>query len=174
MVKKNSEKGFTMIEVLASIYLITVGVMGVFALVQQIISFADISSSRLAAIYLAQEGIEIVRNIRDGNWLKGRAAEVSWDEGLPAGIDYNADYRTQFLPDPNCTGGYLKLDGNFYICSADSSVKFQRKITISDKIDLDGDPEGKPDKMKIFVEVIWQERGRTHKVRAQENLYRWH
>lgn len=164
MTKKNNKKGFTMIEVLAAIYVITVGVMGIFSLVQQIISFTDISSSRLTAIYLAQEGIEIVRNIRDGNWLEGRIVEVSWDEGLPAG-DYNADYRTQFLPDSNCTGGYLKFDGNFYICSADSSAKFQRKITIT--------PEGS-DILKVSVEVSWQERKRTHKAKAQENLYRWY
>jgi prepilin-type N-terminal cleavage/methylation domain-containing protein len=167
---KKDEKGFTMMEVLAAIFIITMGMMGVFSLVQQAISFITVSSSRLVATYLAQEGIEIARNIRDGNWLEARTTETAWDDGLSAGEYYSFDYRSQTIPDSsNCYTrewhNYLEFDGSFYSCSCDSNAKFQRKIKIV--------PVG-ADILEITVEVSWQERGRIHQVKAREDLYQWH
>lgn len=71
-------KSFTLIEVLIAIFLITAGMTGAFNLIQRTAVFSSISSSRLEAAYLAQEGIELVRNIRDSNWLAGSP----WDQGL--------------------------------------------------------------------------------------------
>jgi len=71
-------KSFTILEVIAAIFVMTVGVLSAYAIVQQIIIYNSISSSRLAAAYLAMEGIEEVRNIRDTNWLEGEA----WDSGI--------------------------------------------------------------------------------------------
>jgi len=54
---------------------------------------------------------------------------------------------------------------------------FKRKITISNKEDLDKDPEKdpeeKPDRLKVSVEVLWKEKGKTHSITAQEYLYNW-
>ena len=72
------KKAFTLIEVLIAIFLITVGIAGAFDLIQRTVAFSAISSSRLEAVYLAQEGIEIIRNTRDSNWL----AENPWDSGI--------------------------------------------------------------------------------------------
>jgi len=64
-------------------FIVIVGVGAVFTLVNQTISSNRAASSRLTAIYLAQEGIEIVRNIRDGNFLKIHNGEsISWDNGI--------------------------------------------------------------------------------------------
>lgn len=71
-------KAFTIIEVLAAILVITIGVLAAYAVVQEIVSQTLESSSRLTAVYLAQEQIENVRNIRDTNWLGGEV----WDNGL--------------------------------------------------------------------------------------------
>jgi len=48
----------------------------------QIISYINVSTLRITASYLAQEGIEIVKNIRDTNCLE-RAS--SWNYGLANG-----------------------------------------------------------------------------------------
>jgi len=152
-------KAFTLIEVTVAIFLITVGTVGAFSLIQRTIAFTSISSSQLAAAYLAQEGIEVVRNIRDTNYLEF----MPWDDGLSATADYRLDYQSTNFPDFGC-GNYLKYDGNYYACSSDSSAKFQRKITITKPED---------DQMVVSVEVSWQERGRGHQVVSQTELYNW-
>jgi hypothetical protein len=158
---------------IAAIFIVTVGALGIFNLVNQTISLTSVSSSRLTAFYLTQEGIEIVRNIRDSNWLEGKEdPDILWDEGIPTG-SWEADYRTQNL-NQAYGGNYLNISDGLYSYSSGVQTKFKRKITISDKENLDEDEEGIPDVMKISVEVSWTERNISHQVTAQENIYRWH
>jgi len=156
---------FTIIEVMAAIFLITTGILGVYALAQRVIAFSSLSTDRLTAAYLVQEGIEVTRNIRDTNWLEQRTIPATlWDDGLDAG-DWEADYTTialmQVYADTN-----LNIDGQgFYGYTAGTATKFKRKITIGSIVD--------PNRRDITVEVSWTERGRTHQFSAQENLYNW-
>lgn len=76
-------KGFTLIEVIVAVFLVTVGIGGVYALIQRTTAFTPVISARLTAAYLAQEGIELVRNKRDSNWL----ARDPWDSNLPFGTE---------------------------------------------------------------------------------------
>ncbi len=155
-------KGFTLIELIVAISLLTMGVAGSFTLMREVTSFASISSSRFVASYLAQEGIEIIRNIRDTNYLYHRA----WDDNIGVGSDFRLDYRSDAFPDTvRCVyGAYLQYTGNFYICSADSNSKFQRKIIVE-----------KPasDKIVVSVEVSWSEHGVTYQVFAETELRNW-
>ena len=66
----NGVKGFTLIEVLAATFIITIGAGASFALVQRTVGFTTNAAFQFEASYLAQEGMEIVRNIRDANFLK--------------------------------------------------------------------------------------------------------
>jgi prepilin-type N-terminal cleavage/methylation domain-containing protein len=156
--ERKSSAGFTLIEVIVAIFLLTVGIVGAFTLVQRTITFTSITSSRLEAAYLAQEGIEIVRNIRDSNWI----ARDSWDEGLSVG-DWEADYKAQNLSQAYA-GNFLNIDDTgFYTYSSGTPTKFKRKITISKDTDI----------LKVSVLIEWQERGITYQFTAQENLYKW-
>jgi len=151
-------------EALVAIFLITTGVLGAMAVVNQTITFTQVTSSRLVAAYLAQEGIEIVRNIRDTNFLKIRKGEegINWDTGLTGCLGgCEADYNDLALISAD---RYLKIDAGFYNYDSGENTPFKRKITIT--------PVGS-DILKVSVEVSWQERGRAHQVTAQENLYQW-
>jgi len=150
-------KSFTLIEVLLSLFLIATGALGAFALLQRNLAFSSITSARLQASYLCQEGIEIIKNIRDTNWLERK----NWSEGLGAG-DWEADYNDSRLN--SFASHYLKINGGFYNYDSGSNTKFIRKITIT--------PDGS-DILKVSVMVSWQERGRSHQVSAQANLYNW-
>ena len=83
MLNKN---GFTIIEVITATSILTIGVLGAFSAIQMIIASTSIISSQLAATYLAQEGIENVRAIRDSNWLENRYISTAWDDGIPDGV----------------------------------------------------------------------------------------
>lgn len=164
------KKGFTIIEMLVTIFFLSVGVTGVLVAIQQVAAYVDNSFYNLTAVYLAQEGIEIVRNIRDGNWLEGN----SWDDGLAAG-DWEADYAMSQGADLvswSDPGRDLKIDGGFYkysISPSATSTPFKRKITIS-KTNLDGVPGY--DQMKVKVKVTWEAKGQ-HEILAEEYLYNW-
>ena len=157
-------KGFTILEAIAAIFVMTVGVLGAYAVVQQIIVYNSISSSRLTAAYLAQEGIEIVRNIRDTNWVEGVAS--SWYEGLTGcASGYEADYDDTDLSCWSDPGRFLELQaGGFYSYDSGTQPKFKRKITIV----LVGTNE-----LKVSVEIQWQEKGQNYPLTVQENLYDW-
>jgi len=62
-------KGFTIVEIIIAIFITSIVLMGIFSIFYVVTVLASDSSDRLTATYLAQEGMEIVRNIRDKNWL---------------------------------------------------------------------------------------------------------
>lgn len=161
--KKN---GFTILEVMIAIFIVTIGVLAAYSVTQQMISYTYRSASRLTAIYLDKEGIEIVRNIRDTNWLEGEV----WDNGLGAGY-WEADYTAQGLVD-DYDGDFLYIEGgnNFYKYIAspgpnDIKTNFKRKITIT--------PVG--DTLEVSVEVWWEYKGDTYgPITTRETLYNWY
>jgi len=171
-----NSKGFTLLEVIAAIFLLTIGVIGILSLVSQTIVSSQITSSRLVASYLAQEGIEIVKNLRDTNFLKIHKGEtINWYDNIiccPASpCTCEGDYNDLALtPTAN---RYLNIDAGFYQYSGfGTQTPFKRKITINIQ-DLSNPPDGIPDKMKVQVEISWTERLRTYQVTAQENIYKW-
>ena len=70
-IKPNLLRGFTIIEVIMAIFVLVVGVVGIYSIAPRIVSITSINNRKFIASQLAREGIEIVRNIRDSNWLNG-------------------------------------------------------------------------------------------------------
>lgn len=75
--KKN---GFTILELMVTIVVILIGVLGAYSVIQDILLSTAKSSNRLTATYLAQEGIELIRNERDTNWIIG--PPTSWTNNI--------------------------------------------------------------------------------------------
>lgn len=152
--KNKNKKGFTIIELIISIFILSIAVIGVFSAFSAIVILTSDAADKLVASYLSQEGIEIVRNIRDNNWLnidKG-IPDKTWFDGLSdAGVvsetysmdcasdvgGCEADYSSK-LGDltqwPGAIdGNYLYLNNGFYSYyqGADSTkTKFKRQIII--------------------------------------------
>lgn len=81
-----NKKAFTMVEALIALSILTIGILSSFILVSKALYNVTIIKDRLTASFLAQEGIELVRQIRDTNMLKRLDNEtVRWDEGLKEG-----------------------------------------------------------------------------------------
>lgn len=156
------QKGFTLLELTVAIFVIMVGIVGALSALQKATSTTFVSSSKLTAAYLAQEGIEIVRNLRDTNWI----ADLSWDNGIiccfASPCDCEADYNDKYL-NLYQENHYLRIDNGFFNYDLGEETKFKRKITISKE----------PDILKISVQVSWKERGKDFQLTAQENIYDW-
>jgi len=67
---KNQKQGFTLIESLLAIGVLIVGVLSAFILVVRSLSNIPLIQSRLIAANLAQEGIELIRQKRDTNYIQ--------------------------------------------------------------------------------------------------------
>jgi len=163
----NKNKSFTLLEVIITIFVITVGILSAYTVVQEIVFYTYRVSSRFTAAYLAKEGIEIVRNIRDTNFLD--LADPPWNQNLGAG-NYEADYEDSTLtscPDP-CTYendlSFLRIEGGFYKYSVSGTqTQFKRKITITDEIDY----------LNVSVLIEWKKGDKDYSLTVQENLYNW-
>lgn len=78
--KKN---GFTLLEVVFGIFILTLSAFASSNLIQSTIVSTTLNKQKLTAYYMAQEGVEVVRNIRDSNWLRQRIEPgVSWPGGI--------------------------------------------------------------------------------------------
>ena len=153
-----------MLEVLISILVVTIGVLASYSVVQQIFAMTFISSSRLTAAYLAEEGMEVVRNIRDTAWV----ADVEWNNNGLLTQTYQASSQGYSLS--SCAGcgydelSFLKSDGSLgFNYSTGTDTKFKRRITL----DRSGDS------ITVSVDVMWRERGVLHTVNVQGYIYNW-
>jgi len=156
---KNS--GFTFLELIIVFFVVIVGVLGVFQFASYPIFYSSLSESRLTATYLAQEGIEIVRNLRDENWLN----DESWNNGLETG-DYIVDYGSALLLFEDKFLNIEDINGLYGYNDSGSPIqtKFKRKITIVYGMEI----------LKVSVKVEWKEKGKEQTpVVIQENLYSW-
>lgn len=61
--------GFTVIESLVAISILLLAVSGSFAAAQSSLQSSNFVKNRVTAYYLAQEGIEYIRHLRDNNGL---------------------------------------------------------------------------------------------------------
>ncbi len=61
--------GFTLVETLVAISIFTVSILGLMSVLSSGISSTIYAKQKMAASYLAQEGIEYIRNIRDTDVL---------------------------------------------------------------------------------------------------------
>lgn len=176
------EKGFTIVELVIAIFILFVAVFGVYSAFSTIVALTLGVSDRLTAAYLAQEGIEIIRNMRDYNWVKN----LGWNNGLTGcASGCEADYTTGTAVagswllqswigvDPSSTsaggGNILKINTNgFYVYGGTGSdTKFKRKITITISPSY---------MMKVNVKVFWSQKGNwsLDVVEVEDNLYNWY
>ena len=172
-------KGFTIIELIISIFILSIAIIGVFSALSVITILTSDTADRLTATYLAQEGMEIVRNIRDTNWINMDSAAngtiaYSWTDGLtgysavqPKNCEDTdksncyADYTSTFLSTGGGDGNYLKINQNgFYNYASGTSTKFERKFIVDSVTDIDGSaPPNKPYHIiKVKAEVSWDKK----------------
>lgn len=176
------EKAFTFVELIITIFVFTVGILGVYKIVQYPITDIRRYNSRLAAVYLGQEGIEVVKNMRDGNLVQiSTGSSIPWDQGLSGGVIgsgglcYESAYNDVNFTLKSCSAaedcnGFSNLllgASGFYSYSGGSLTKFKREIKIEDVLD------GQDIYKKVSVIVCWQDNGKNYKAVVMDYLYNY-
>lgn len=153
--------GFTLVETLVALLILSTGIMGIFVLISRDLSIASLIKNELIASHLTQEGIEVVRNLRDSDWHAERTFGFSIPDGTWI-IQWNSSSLMALGSNP-----VLNKEGASGIYSYDSGTPtlFKRKITISTA-------SGGEEKI-ITVRIEWVERGVNKLVQAEKHLYNW-
>ena len=155
------KSGFTLVEIVAVLFVVAIGLVGVLSLIVQNIQSQNISKNTITAYQLAQEGIELVRKVRDTNWLEAR----TWNTGMLPGV-YNMDYQDS-LPNILSSGSQaLYKDANgFYVHGGGVPTPFSRIIEIE---------AINPNAYRIYSRITWTDRNNTFNYDVETVLYDWY
>lgn len=160
-IRKN-EQGFLILEAVISIFIVGT-TMVTFMLVLATAFRQNINNRDYAiASGLAQEGVELIRNIRDNNWKENQTAfDGNGTFKFPSNGCYQYDFYSIASKLSSCSASLTKLKlgtsgqrNGLYQYSLGNSTKFSRKITIS----------GSADERNVTSEVFWRPAGGTSDV----------
>ncbi len=188
---KKQKRGFTVVEAMVAISILLLSITGAFTVAQSSLQSTSYAKNKTAAYYLAQEGLEYIRHLRDNNglkMLKDRTGTVTWLDGFakpgagnpcsdsaPCYVDSTNEIGSEPIvcPESGCPLFYLNVaTGQFqYVDKHDLTVPstFRRTITIiPQSIDASTD-----DQVRVRVVVDWDQNGVPRSLEVSENLYNW-
>ncbi len=174
--KQKATFGFSLIETLVAIAILSLAIAGPLSVISHGITSAIFAKDEITAMYLAQEGIEAVRNTRDGNVLAG----VAWLATLDA--CENVDCGARFEPSSEALGikactamfstgcllNYNSARGLYNhesTASDNAPSRFTRTIRIV--------PNVNGHEATVQVTVLWTSTVTTHSFTVVENLLNW-
>jgi hypothetical protein len=193
---KGNHRGQGLVELIVAIAVIEIGLFGVWSLFLVNFNTEREAELRIVGVNLAREGVEVVRNIRDSNWLKRKLNEtdngqiINWDNGLAAG-QYSVNYDSSELDDYSAEP--LRFNPNNYyvdsLLATGNQTAFTRKIILKDICCDDGDNNLVCDSIvytvgsscnsdlkigiNVVAEVSWSISGQSRHVVIEDNLYDW-
>lgn len=162
-----NKKAFTLMEIVVVMFILTIGMVAVLSLVRKSSDFQSVKKNLVTAAFLSQEGIDIMRNIRDTNIMLGESYDT-WDGvtgNLAQGSEYyyKVDYLSLLATSTtDIDSSYLQEDdGMFSHAAGGEESIFKRMITVT------------PQSGYSYVEslVEWTEKGQTYDFKLETNIY---
>jgi Tfp pilus assembly protein PilV len=109
--KRNKNDGFYLIEAIIAMFLLTVGLLVAVDLLSKTMTGNIEDRENITAVALAQEGVELVRNLRDNNFAQGKKAFDT--QYFPAGTSLNC--RIDKDNNINSSNPNIICDGNYVL-----------------------------------------------------------
>lgn len=191
-ISKN-KKGFSLIETLIAVSILMIAIAGPLSLVQAGLFSSNHQRNQVTAIYLAQEAIEFIKNVRDGNsytqydttsysWLRSPDAvgalpllstTVPTNPGQCNGLGCYVDPHkgSGVFVKPVYSGSNLFLNLNitngistYSYATAGTPTTFQRIVKIS---------QNSNDEATITVTVYWTDHGLQRSYTISDIIYKY-
>lgn len=167
-------RGFTLIETLVAVLLLSTAIVGPITLASKGLSAALIARDQMTAFYLAQDAIEYVRFVRDSNRLAGQP----WLTNLSActgtdGCTLDPSAGTVAACSGTCSVINKYDDGSShvyfsYTLGNPTPQQFRRTVTLA------APTSGQTTEEVLTVTVSWRaQSGVTRTISVRENLLDW-
>ena len=179
MMNTMEQRGFTLVETLVAITIIALAIVGPLYAVQQALNASRIARDVLIASSLAQEGVEFVRAVRDGNYITNFAAPGTrnWLSGFDGTAAGTASYAncitadcvidsTQTTISRTITPLYLSSAGIYNQQGSGTATKYTRRVRFTAV-------PGSTTEMVVTVTVTWNQLGQTQTVTVTDRLHNW-
>ena len=158
-------EGFTLIETLVSLVILSVTIVPILSLSSNIARVNASLQDNLIASGLAQEGVEVIRAIRDTNWFNGNAFNLNLGSDT---VNVSTTYQVEWNSIPPLTTAVslpLNLNNGRYTYTGGTPTKFSRTVTIT-KINAG--------EIRIISTVTWLGHGGVNKnIDAELHLFNW-
>lgn len=172
----STHKGFTLVETLVAITVVTMAMVGPFYAVQQALNASWSARDQLIASSLAQEGVEYVRGLRDGNYLYN-LANASSPRSWLYGVDGTGGTRnciaancvvdvTQNTVSTTVGPLYLSTTNLYNQAGSGTATRFTRTVRLIAV-------SGSSTEMTVRVTVSWTTRGVARSIVIDESLHNW-
>lgn len=187
--REGFRKGFLLPDVMIAVFVTASALVATLAAIAPSIKLEAYKRDEIIATGLAQEGIELVRNVRDNNWkmcddgnsfpCTGSAIprDAFFSSSFPTsntnnGVSHCADASTGALHDPGCaldsnSSKLYRSNGGVYTHSASSGnvSKFKRTVTVK--------TPAANDTREITSTVTWGSGASAHSVTLTDTLTNW-
>ena len=149
---KKTNKAFTLVETLVAISIFTMSILGLISILASCVSDISYAKQKIVASYLAQEGIEYVRNIRDNDVLYDpTSAQNGWNN-----VFINPFLSPILFPNlPSST---------FYPINGSDFPGFTRTMSAKSI---------SPDETTIISTVTWHQGSGNYNITFSEDLFNW-
>ncbi len=171
--------GFTLVETLVAVSIFTMSILGLMSVLASGISNTNYAKEKIIASYLAQEGIEYIRNMRDTEVLYGSGnGNARWNKfksdlnscnndtdhacGLKKPLPFGIFQCSASIVNEKCN--LYMNDGGYDNISSGADSGFVRKIWLT---------TSGGDEVKIYSEVEWTQGSGNYSITFSENLFNW-
>ncbi len=171
-----NHKGFTLIETLFAILIFSASLVSLMAIAGRGIAAANTAREQTVAHYLAQEGVEVVRNIRDTNFINSEWDDVFTNciNSSPCQIDYGNGSTVPVLIDcPNNTDGcqvYNSFDAYTNTVTPEPTPYFRKIYVEAGALDP---INGGVNEYRVVSKISWKSKGVDRLVTMQTILKKW-
>jgi Tfp pilus assembly protein PilV len=173
--ESSRHSGFTLIETLFSILIFSAALISLLAISSKGISATNEVKNETMAYYLAQEGLEVVRNIRDNNFLAIQSGgSGAWTDGFlnnpdcsttPCHVVYTAGSVPTLAQNSGQLSNEIYFNAGQYANTGTEDTGFSRDITVA--------VGAGQDEYIITSTVNWQAKAIKKTVTLQTFLKKW-
>ncbi len=173
-------KGQVLVEAIVAITIATVGLLGIFGLMNRSLSLNRQTGDQYVAANLAMEGVEVIKNMIDNNIIQG----LPWNNGISDGI-YEVMYNDAGLsrkilgadPVADCNSAFILQDENtdyldfdpitgIYGYGFSEQTRYKRGVCVRNLL---GGNE-----IQVNAIIVWTTRGQAvFDINLEDHFYNW-
>lgn len=170
---KNAQ-GFTLLEMLFAVIIFSFALVSLMTIAGKGVIATASARDQLVAEFLAEESLEVARNIRDSNYVNG---SDSWVDGLtqcidvsPCDVEYTLGAKSELTacPSGSCSGRILYNNEGQYRPSGDlggTATAFWRELKITTIV---------PDKELLMEATVhWKQKTLNREMTVRTRIANW-